>query len=189
MAATPIRSSVTRAGLAALVAALALPAGGAGATKFPGATATITSPSGRLVIRNVDSDAEPHHTLYLKDGSGAERKLLSYDRHVSVLWAPNERAVVVNDFAGSDYSVCRLFLVESGREIEVSEAITTKYGGDGTVFANHHVYFEGVGWQGPETLKVKVWGYGDRDPKGFSRFFTYRLDATVERTYYGPTLL
>jgi len=149
-----------------------------GVTIFPGGESTAPSPTGRLVIRNVDSDAEPHHTLYLKQANGSEHRLLSYGRHVSVLWAPNERTVVVNDFAGSDYSVCRVYLVESGRAVDVSQAIRTRYGDD-TVFENHHVYFEAVAWRGAETLKVKVWGYGDQHPNGFTRFFTYGLDGEV----------
>src|SRR5690348_4256013 len=73
--------------------------------EFPGPQSQARSPDGRYIIENVDSDKEPHHTLRLKNiETGVVRTLCNYPRHVSVLWSPDGKKLVINHYAGSDFS-------------------------------------------------------------------------------------
>lgn len=146
-------------------------------TGFPGKVSQVASPDGRFVLRNVDYDQEPYHVLYLGDvRRKTEEKLLAYGRVASALWSPDGRALLVNDYGGSDYSNCLVFLFGDGRtRIDVQAKLREQLGGDQTLFRNHHVYIEGVTWLGRSTVEVKVSGYGDVDPKGFTRFYEYPL--------------
>src|SRR5882762_6847684 len=77
---------------------------------FPGRVSELSSPDGRFVLRNVDSDQEPHHVLYLEDVWKKSERLLAYGRHASALWCGHGQGLLINDYGGSDYSNCLLFL-------------------------------------------------------------------------------
>jgi hypothetical protein len=156
--------------------------------EFPGPQAKLQSPDGRYVVENVDSDKEPHHTLRLKSAAtGTVRTLCSYQRHVTVLWSPDGKKLVVNDYAGSDFSRVLIFsadrespLVNVGAELLQS----LRDSPDRRSLAdNQHVYFAVSGWEGKESVKLKVWGYGQVDPKGFSRWYQYTLGGSFHRLH------
>ena len=48
-------------------------------------------------------------------------------------------------------------------------------GDNQSIFNNHHVYVTGVGWLGEDKVEIKIWGYGDIDPRGF----TLRYEFTI----------
>jgi hypothetical protein len=61
----------------------------------------------RIAVVNVDSDAEPNHTLFLENrNTNTRRKLLEYSRHVEVLWNSNSTSFAVTDYAGSNVADC-----------------------------------------------------------------------------------
>jgi hypothetical protein len=146
-------------------------------TEFPGQEPELMSPDRQYVLRNVDSDTEPHHVLYLRDQArGSEEQLFAYDRHVSALWSPDGKALLINDHGASDSSNCFIFLVDDVRQrIDVRERLAEQLGANKSINSNHHVYVEGISWLGPDVAKIQVSGYGDVDPKGFKLSYRYQL--------------
>jgi len=156
--------------------------------EFPGPQAQLQSPNGRYVVENVDSDKEPHHMLRLKNSeTGAVRTLCNYQRHVTVLWSPDGKKLVVNDYAGSDFSKALIFsLDQDGRAEDVGSELlqSLKDSPDRKSLAeNRHVYFAVYGWDGNGAVKLKVWGHGEIDPSGFSRLYQYTLGGLFRRMH------
>ncbi len=149
---------------------------------FPSNRPRVVSPDGRFALINDDSDSEPHHKLFLEDRrTKSRRKILEYGRHVDVLWNPKSTSFVVNDYVGSNFSECLLFStiadeppVDVGDEVQhritSSKQLTS-------IRQNDHVYFAGQRWLSSRTLQVKVWGHGDIDPSGFTRFYNYYVPS------------
>jgi hypothetical protein len=149
---------------------------------FPSDRTQIASPDGKYSIVNVDDDStDPHHTLYLEDRiANSRKKLLSYGRHVDVLWNPDSTAFAINDFVGSDFAECKVYSIrEDVLPVDVATLVTDRELAD--LQKNHHVYFAVVRWLSPKTLKVKMWGYGDAHPSGFTRFFIVNLSQAPKR--------
>lgn len=154
--------------------------------EFPGPQAQLQSPDRRYVLENLDSDKEPHHTLRLKNTeTGAVRTLCNYPRHVTVLWSPDGKKLVVNDYAGSDFSKILIFSADQDsppQDVGAQLLQSLKDSpGRRSLADNHHVYFAVSSWEGNEAVKVKVWGHGEVDPKGFSRLYQYTLGGSFRR--------
>jgi hypothetical protein len=99
-----------------------------------------------------------------------------------VVWSPDGNAVAVTDGGGSDFSTVVVFLADHTQEpIDVGAELTRVLGALPERDLNHHVYLEAVRWQNPRTLRFKVRGYGDHDPKGFEELFDYQLGGRVTR--------
>jgi hypothetical protein len=172
-----------------VVATLWLPlTGHSNATEFPGPRAAAISPDGRYAVENVDSDKEPHHTLMLRNlETGTVRLLYSYPRHVSVLWSPNGQKLAVNDYAGSNFSKSLIFFVDQrGSAVDVRAKLfefLKDAGARRAVSGNDHVYVVVLGWRGNDAVKVRVRGYGNVDPKGFTQFYWYTLGGSLQRAH------
>jgi hypothetical protein len=91
----------------------------------------------------------------------------------------------VNDYAGSDFSKVLIFSAEQdsppddvGAQLlhSLQESPDRK-----SLTDNHHVYFAASSWEGDESVRLKVWGYGQVDPKGFSRWYQYTLGGSFQR--------
>jgi hypothetical protein len=154
--------------------------------EFPGPATKLESPDGKFIVENVDSDKEPHHVLLLRTKrTDKVRTLYAYRRQVGVLWSPDGSKVVVNDYAGSDFSTSLVFFV--GPEIpplDLKEGVLGLLKGSPelrSITDNGHVYFEVARWDGNNAVRLKVWGYGEIDPKGFSRKYLYDLRGHLRR--------
>lgn len=150
---------------------------------FP-AQSEVVSPDGRYALSNVDSELDPHHTVFLEDRvRKTRRKLFNYGRHVVVLWNSESRLFAVTDFVGSDTSKCTVFSVdEKSAPLPVLDLLLRQLGEEEkrrlqSQLGNHHAYVEGWMWNAPRSLTLKVWGYGDNDPAGFTEF----LDVPLEK--------
>jgi hypothetical protein len=156
---------------------------GANAQKFsfPGAKSETKSPNGRYVVRNADDPKqESAHTLTLVDAkSGSAIKSYSYGRHVDVLWAPSSDAFVVNDYEGSDEARPVLFSVPwVDQPVDLREKLIDFLRSRGeakSVEGDHHVYFSAKRWLSSNEILCQVTGYGDVDPKGFTRHYIYKI--------------
>jgi hypothetical protein len=143
------------------------------------------SPDGRYLITGVDSDSEPYHTVFLEDRRlKTRRKLFNYNRGIELLWNPDSTHFVLNDYVGSDYSECKIIPVDEKVQPtnvwgEIVKGIRPKE--QRSLLENHHVYIAAREWIAPDTLRVKVWGYGDLNPSGFTRFYTYNKKLGVKR--------
>jgi len=150
-------------------------------TSFPGTRSETTSPDGRYTIRNADDGSQvPAHTLTLIDNrDGAATKVYSYARHVDVLWAPTSNAFVVNDYEGSDESRPILFTAPWTNQPvdlreEMLEYLRSRHEAR-SVLGNGHVYFSAKKWLSGNEVLCNVTGYGDVNPKGFTKHYVYKL--------------
>ena len=180
--------AATRAISICLLAVVSTVASGAARklTEFPGTQAQLRSSDGRYAVENVDSDKEPHHTLLLKNTeTGAVRTLCNYPRNVTVLWSPDGKKLVVNDYAGSDFSKILIFSADEDsppQDVGSELLQSLKDSPDRRSLAdNHHVYFAVSSWEGNDAVRLKVWGHGEVDPKGFSRLYQYTLRGSFRR--------
>jgi hypothetical protein len=148
-------------------------------------TSRALSPNGRYALIGVDSDSEPNHTVFLEDQQlKTRRRLFNYDRHIDLLWNPDSESFAVSDYAGSDYSRCSIVSVNKNvppvqvwdELVKVATANERK-----SLLRNDHVYIAGTDWITSRVLKVKVWGNGEVDPAGFTRFYTYEISLGIRR--------
>ena len=158
---------------------------GANAQKisFPGPSSKIKSPNGEYTIRNTDDQKqEPAHRLTLVDEkNGTIVKVYSYGRHVDVLWSPDSRAFVVNDYEGSDSCHPILFAPPwSAATIDLRGKLITylRARGEAQIAEkNDHVYFTVQRWLTDKEMICKITGYGDASPKGFTKYYVYNLGS------------
>lgn len=143
------------------------------------------SPNGRYVITGEENHAEPFHTAVLEDRVlKTRRKLFDYDRHIDLLWNPDNESFALTDYEESDYSRCSIIFVDQTQPtIRVLEKLVKDLAQKErkSLLENHHVYIAAIEWIGARSLKVKVWGYGEVDPWGFTRFYSYDKDGRVKR--------
>ena len=152
-----------------------------GKTSFPSRVTRAESPDHRYAIINVENQEEPRHTLFLEDErEKTRRKLMDYGRSVEVLWNPNSRYFIVNDYAGSNVAECWLFNAEAeGTPVRLSDAVIAKIKNPrelASVQNNFHLYFAASEWRDRNTALIEVWGQGDADPKGFRHIYTYKIN-------------
>lgn len=148
-------------------------------SQFPGLS-EASSPDGRYVLRNVDieKDGEFNHQLILRDTkTNTEKTIYSYGRRVDALWSEDSKGLIINDHGGSDYTNCIIFRLEKEiKKHDVKELLTRKsikY--KKSIVENHHVYIEGIRWVTNKTIKIRITGYGDVDPEGFSMWYEYTI--------------
>ena len=159
---------------------------------FPGPVNRLPSPDGRYVLINVDSDKAPHHVLVIKDSSsGVKRQIHSYGRHVSALWSPDGNMLVVNDYAGSDFSKSLLFSAAADKPtVDLGAALLRSLENSAArreLTGNDHVYFAVKKWKSQTELVLRVWGYGDASPRGFSQTYVYSLEGSFRRLAHKST--
>jgi len=152
---------------------------------FPGA-AEAKDPTGRFTVVYVAPDAKAvdggQHELRLRvEKSGAARHLMFFGRSAAVLWAPDGNALAVTDRRGSDTWTVLVFFSEKPGETNLDAELARSLGPLPERTGNHHVYLEAVRWLTAKTLRVRLRGYGDRDPQGFDELFDYELGGRFRR--------
>jgi len=144
-----------------------------------------TSPDRRYALINVDNDTEPYHTVFLENRRlKTRRELFHYGRGVDVLWSPDSRSFALTDYAGSNYSLCSVIYVdEKLPAIDVWTDLRKRVAPSERrlMEGNDHVYIEAISWDGPKILKVKIGGYGEPSPNGFTRFYSYTIGGGIRR--------
>jgi hypothetical protein len=134
------------------------------------APAPITrSPSGRIVVEHRFRDPDSPRQIWLRDaGSALEPAFLyEYPRTADVLFSPDERWVVVNDFAGSNVADVRIFQRSSGlnfREEKGADPSRSCWASMSRTFAPGLVssYAEAIRWASDSrALLVVLWGHAD----------------------------
>lgn len=154
--------------------------------KLPGEVSAIPSPDGKYVLINVDSENEKqslslggNHALYLQNlKTGKQKKIYSYDRYIEILWSPKGSKLLINDHGGSDYSFPIIFLINDNKQpIDVGKQIKENMAmaSNQSISGNHHVYIVGTKWLDENRVKIKIYGYGDVDPRGFTLWYEYSI--------------
>ena len=169
--------------LLVLVVMLRLPALGAPFVLFPQA-GQLASPDGRFLVRNVDQQtaasefAGTFHALWLTElASGRSRKLCDYVGMAAVAWSTEDR-LVITQYLGKKTSRALVFPAtdnEDGVLLDVPSLIRmVPVEFRDSLRQNDHVFVEASRLE-DQTLHLRVWGYGQRDPGGFHWLCHYGL--------------
>ncbi len=169
--------------LAVLLAAAA--AAAPNPVAFPG-PAEARDPTGRYAVTCVTTapaGGAAHHDLNLTVlASGTSRVLMSFGRAATVLWSPDGNALAVTERAGTDFAT--VFVFRSGgaaAPVDLDAELAKTLGPLPERTGNAHVYLEAVRWLDAKRLRVRLRGYGDRDPEGFDELFDYELGGRLRR--------
>jgi hypothetical protein len=156
---------------------------------LPGKMSQIISPNGKWLLLNIDSEAgdsnpflKGNHAIFLlKIGEKKLIKIYSYDRHAEVMWSPKGTKLFINDYAGSDYSFPIVILNNDGnRIINVGQELLKKEKNP-NIADNHHAFLIATEWLTENSLKIKVYGYGEIAPDGFTLWYAYDIKSGVFR--------
>lgn len=157
---TPPRLFIACATIITAVGAMASPA------VFPGPVARFVDPTGQFQIGWAEPNGGSSHQLFFADvGSPNGTPVLSFDRSVAVVWAPNGNAFAVTKNKGSDNSEVLVFAVPPKQPTQL--VLVFPAGVRRLIAANHHAYLDVVTWD-REGLTIHAHGYGDTSPNGFS---------------------
>jgi len=127
---------------------------------FPVNQTVLTSPNGKLHIKNVDpSDDVQTHKLILSTDGKPDREIYGYGRSVDVSWSPNSRYISVTDFAGSSESTCVLIDVQAGTSMDLRLLLRAASPKAAAILSNIHSYLECVRWLSSSEVLVKIHGY------------------------------
>ena len=162
-------------GLALLSAASCTQAHAGQFVVFPKA-GELASPDGQCVVRNAERQASAtdldgtFHSLWLTElATGRSRKLFDYVGVAAVGWSAND-SLVITEYVGKRTS--RALVVSArgaGDSLMVDKATLTRLVPvdlRSSLRGNDHVFVEA--WQvDGDTVHLRVWGYGEHDPKGF----------------------
>lgn len=100
---------------------------------------------------------------------------MSFNRHVGVIWSPDDAHIMVTDFDSSNRANAFLYPVQQSAAINLESELRRHSLVRSNVFDNHHCYLVGQRWLSPNQVRLRLWGYGDVDPNGFEFFFVYDL--------------
>jgi hypothetical protein len=161
--------------------------------EFPGHRGGLTSPEGRYVVLNIDSQTEnqvhylgDNHALYLVDLKvPSVKRVHAYGRSASVRWSPKGSAFFINDRTGSNSSNVIVFVLARGTALDISKELKKRVQHK-SITGNDHVYLEATEWLAENIVKIKVHGYGDVDPKGFELWYEYVIGGPLRHVSVGP---
>ncbi len=149
---------------------------------FPGAQSKVNSPDGHYVIENLDNDEEqPAHTLTVLDTRNHSSTIIyRYSRHVDVLWSPTSKAVVVNDYEGSNSSHPVVFEPpwSAATSVDLREKLVDLLrakGGSKIILGNDHSYLLAQQWLNGKELVCELTAYGGANPKALSKRYVYTI--------------
>jgi hypothetical protein len=136
----------------------------------------LTSPDGRLAVRNRERDASDKefvgtaHSLWLVEAaSGRSRKLCDYLGVAAVAWSNND-FVVVTEYVARKTSRAWVFPIAAHDEAVMFDKSTlirmVPAELRDTLRENDHVFVEASSVQ-EKALHLRVWGYGLHDACGF----------------------
>ncbi|MGD9680193.1 MAG: hypothetical protein AB7W16_03315 [Candidatus Obscuribacterales bacterium] len=162
---------------------------------FPGSRYEVSSPGGRYRIENIDRpyakgnlpsnkyadlESTDQHHLVLSDGT-KRTPFHSYSRCVDILWSPDGKSFVMNDWVGSN--ICEAYLFQPG-DIHHPEDIGSKLVDspaaqkiEHKLRSAGHLYISAKKWLRPGLLEIMVRGHNG---KPFSCTFLRKASGEFE---------
>jgi hypothetical protein len=101
-----------------------------------------------------------------------EVELLAFPRHVEVFWSPSGRQLAATNSRTSDESTVLLWSRLEEHPADLLAQLMAQEGQEVPRWNAHHIYLEAKGWQDDETLRVRLWGFGD-PPLSIDRGYVY----------------
>jgi hypothetical protein len=145
----------------------------------------VTSPDGLYRVSNVFCSDHAHEgelVLVLRNlKSGETQNLYTYNRDATVLWSPDSRWIVINDFAGSDYTNNLLVSVDRrGPPIDLKERLLRSEPKQ-SVLKSDHLYIAAIEWESESEIKLLAYGHDSERRISFCRCFQMSLEGKVEQ--------
>lgn len=108
--------------------------------------------------------------------------VLTFSRHVDVVWNPDGRAIAVTDYVGSDSS--RIVIVRTtapDHPIDLEAELIRSLGRPMDIYRHGHRYFESPGWKSSNTLLFRVRAYDAEPGLEYVETFRYQIGGFVQR--------
>lgn len=167
----------------AVVAMFTAPGQASQLVMFPKAV-ELVSPDGRFAVRNAEREGSASdlvgtfHSLWLVEISTRHsRKLCDYMGLASVLWAENS-FLAITQYVGKKTSRVLVFsLIDSEEPVTLDKSALVRMVPAElrpALRENDHVFIEADRVEN-QTLHLRVWGYGQRDARGFAWNCEYTL--------------
>lgn len=145
----------------------------------------LASPDGRFVVRNSEAGdpgaefAGTFRSLWLTEtATGRSRKLCDYVGVAAVAWS-NNNFLVVTQYLNKRTSRALIVAADGSQDTVMLDVKTLIHIVPAEfrpgLRENDHAFVEALGVEA-ETLHLRVWGYGQHDPKGFRWRCDYSLD-------------
>jgi hypothetical protein len=147
-----------------------------------------TSPNGRFSIifgENLNHSTTQKYVLILKDNMTNIRRILYYyDRWISAIWSPDSQKILINNYAGSDYTLNIILYINRkippiNLQNELIRYMTAKE--QQIVKNNDHIYFSALEWIDNKNIKLIVWGHGAQNPDGFCKCYIYKMSVGIRQ--------
>lgn len=145
----------------------------------------IMSPDGSFKVSSVFCSSLSHErefALILENiKSGERRTLYTYDRDATVLWSPDSRWIIVNDYAGSDYTNNVIISIERNvPPIDLKKhLLQSKPKQD--VLESDHLYLSAREWKSESDIELLAWGHDSGRKISFCKCFLMSLDGSVRQ--------
>lgn len=140
------------------------------------------SPDGKYALIGMDSNSEPHHTVFLNDRvHHTQRKLFDYDGEVGLMWNPSSKLFAVTNYVDINHSRCSIFSVDRrSLPLQVSDLLFSELAESEQLMVkkamtNRRVRVGAQDWDGPLELKVTIYAFGAANPDGFEASYTVKL--------------
>lgn len=148
-----------------------------GKAGFPGESTEAKSPNGLYTIKNVDKtignipsekytirhgEVDKHHLIFIWNLQKKTAVLRSYLRDTDVLWSPDSKAFIVNDYVGSNMTIPFLYWVKDlhhPANIGAKFTDTLKNKDDKSKVAHSlHLHILATRWLSPNCVEIKCSG-------------------------------
>jgi hypothetical protein len=145
---------------------------------FPAQTNVCRSPNGRWLIRWQEATESSPHLLFVElSGSKRPVKLLTFNRHIEAVWAPDAAHVAITDHSGSSESDLFVAELRSGSLVNVEQEMRRTLKSLPPIYENGHRYFSALRWQSATRLIFEVRAYDAEPGKEQRATFTFDLKS------------
>lgn len=151
---------------------------------FPGASQGFKSLDGVYALVNHDSDTVDasgnNHQLSLKTiATGKIVQVLSYPRHIEVMWSLDSIHFSVTNYEDSDYGTCLVYdLRKLASPLDLGAMMEKQIPGFGQMVGDSHINIRCSGWDSDKAeIFVQVTGYNDLKRTEISKQYSYGLNT------------
>jgi hypothetical protein len=148
---------------------------------FPSA-AEARDPSGRYAVMRSAPGARELSLRTL--AGGPSRRLVGFERGASVFWSPDGAALAITVRGGAAGDTVFLILPGKPGETNLATVLAHDLGPLPEQTGNRTVRLEVVRWLDARRLRVRLRGFGTRDPQGFDELFDFELGGRFRRPVF-----
>lgn len=147
---------------------------------FPGASAA-PDPTGRYAVELAAGEGGRRELRLKVLASGAARPLLALPHSATAWWSPDGNALALAVRRDADHGTVLLFFPDRPGETDLAAELSRALGPLPELTENRRVFLEVVRWRDAKRLRLRLRGFGNRDPDGFDELFDYDLAGRFRR--------